>query len=225
MSVIQQIQKLILLLFIPCLTIAQKDAVSFGVGTNGIGLNYQHQITPRLSAGLGASFIYLNANFQFQALNEIITNDVRTQSAQLEANLSWYVRLRKKSHPKASKQPFFIKAGIAARIDPSYYAETTLRNKPAIGSFQLTEEDVGYIYSSVLTQLLQPMLSIGFKPINKEQFFLQLETGAYYHGRPQLKMDATGLLNANDVNQESVQKVLNKYQLFPLIRLEAGFKF
>ena len=93
-----------------------------------------------------------------------------------------------------------------------------------IGNFQLTPDQVGYVNINVQTSSIQPMAAIGYPIIEGKKFFMQIEAGTYFHGRPKVSMEATGTLHLNTVNQTAIQNVASKYQFYPLLKFEAGIK-
>jgi hypothetical protein len=68
------------------------------------------------------------------------------------------------------------------------------------------------------------MVAIGYAFVDTKQFFMNAEIGTYFHGRPQVSMEATGTLHLNDINQAAIQKTASKYQYFPLLKIETGIK-
>jgi len=93
-----------------------------------------------------------------------------------------------------------------------------------IGNFQLTPDQVGYVNINVKTNAIQPMVAIGYPLLNGEKIFMTAEAGTYFHGAPNVTMEATGTLHLNTVNQRAIQNVASKYIFYPLLKIEAGIK-
>ena len=98
-------------------------------------------------------------------------------------------------------------------------------DKTMIGSFELNKDQVGYVNINIQTKHIQPMLAAGYSIVDKKKFFINTEAGVYFHGSPNVIMEATGTLHLNTVNQQAIQDKIYKYKYFPVLRIETGIKF
>jgi hypothetical protein len=142
----------------------------------------------------------------------------------LEGFVQWRPFIASNLKGNNFKENFFVKTGLALRMNPELKTNSTFWDKTLIGSFELTPDQVGYVNINVRTRSVQPMVALGFTLIDSKKLFMQIEAGTYFHGQPKVSMNSTGTLHLNDVNQAAIQKTFNKYQYFPLLKLETGIK-
>ncbi len=210
----------ILLTLLGSAVYAQQQSAYLGIGTNGIGLNYERNFLPQFSAGGSINYFTIKGATVNYLLDNFVKTDYKTNSLQLEGFVKWYPQFNQE---KISNR-LYAKVGLAIRLNPSYEANSTFMDKTMIGSFELNPNQVGYVNIDVRTNRVQPMLAGGYRIVDKQKFFVNSELGVYVHGSPQVRMEATGTLHLNTVNQESIQAKINKYKYFPLLNIQAGIK-
>lgn len=195
---------------------AQSQRAFFGLGSNGATIGYEQSFLPQFRVGAATNFLHLNGTLVNYVLDNWIKTDYKTSSLQIEGFVKWY--------PQKKAQRLYTKAGLALRLNPSYVANSTFMDKTMIGSFELNKDQAGYVNIDIRTNRIQPMLAAGYSIIDKKKFFLNTEAGVYFHGTPEVNMEATGTLHLNTVNQKAIQDKIYKYKYFPVLKIEAGIK-
>ena len=203
---------------------AQVQRASIGIGTNGIGVSSELQIQKQFSFGSAVNYLLINGTTVNNILDNSVKTDYKTNSLQLEGFVKWYPQTNQSKSSLANQNRFYAKAGLALRFNPSYVANSTFMDKTMVGSFELNPDQVGYVNIDIRTKRMQPMLAAGYRIIDKKKFFINTEAGVYFHGRPQVNMEATGTLHLNTVNQQAIQETIYTYKYFPVLKIEAGIK-
>ncbi len=199
---------------------AQQERASFGIGTNGVGLSYEQRYNKEFAVGSSLNYLLITGNVKNNILNNLISTDYKTSSLQLEGFVKWFPQFKQEK----IKDRLYAKAGLALRFNPSYVANSTFWDKTMIGSFELNPDQVGYVNIDIRTNRIQPMLALGYTIIDKKKFYINTEAGTYFHGSPEVNMEATGTLRLNTVNQQAIQDKIYKYKYFPVLKIETGIK-
>ncbi len=203
---------------------AQLQRASIGIGTNGISAAYEHPIQKQFSFGSAVNYLFIKGTAVNYLLDNSVKTDYKTNSIQFEGFVKWYPQSNQRKSTTVNQNRFYTKAGLAVRFNPSYDANSTFMDKTMIGSFELNKDQVGYVNINIRTNRIQPMLAAGYSIVDKKKFYINVEAGVYFHGRPNVNMEATGTLHLNDINQAAIQKTASKYQYFPLLKFETGIK-
>lgn len=214
---------LLSLLGITCF--AQQQRASFGIGTNGASLSYEKSIHPQFSAGTSVNYFLIKGSTVNYLLENFVKTDYNTNSLQLDGFVKWHPQINQGKNNNVNTNRLYIKAGLSLRLNPSYVANSTFMDKTMVGSFELNRDQVGYVNIDIRTNRVQPMLAAGYSIVDKEKFFINTEAGVYFHGSPNVIMEATGTLYLNTVNQQAIQDKIYKYKYFPLLKIETGIKF
>ena len=218
-----------------CCIAQQKIAI--GASTNGLGLSYRHVVNQEIEVGGSLYFLSLKGNTQNVILENIVSSKYTANTQLIEGFVQWKpfsaangkklsddIANRTESKKSTFKERFFVKSGIALRLNPRFNTSSTFYDKTLIGAFELTPDQVGYVKMNIATNIIQPMAALGYTLFNNGKFFMQAEAGSYFHGRPVVTMEATGTLHLNTVNQTAIQNVASKYQFYPLLKFETGIK-
>ena len=208
-----------------CACFAQQQRASFGIGTTGIGAAYEHPIQKQFSAGASVNYLLIKGSTVNYVLDNFVKTNYNTNSLQLESFVKWYPQFNQGKSTSTNQNRLYAKAGLALRFNPSYAANSTFMDKSMIGSFELNPDQVGYVNIDIRTKRIQPMLAAGYSIIDKKKFFINTEAGVFFHGSPNVIMEATGTLHLNTVNQQAIQETIYKYKYFPVLRIETGIKF
>lgn len=204
---------------------AQQQKLAIGIGTNGTSISYESALKNEFSYGGSVSLLKLNGT----VINIIYENPVISKyninTTIIEGFVKWYPKFKKIKSSINVQDRFYAKTGIAYNINPNYSLKSTFFEKTYVGDMELTKEQVGYVKTNFITNRIQPLLMLGYNIINKQQFFANVELGSYLHGKPQIEMEATGILHSNMMNQEALQNIFSSYQFYPVLKLEIGIKF
>ena len=209
--------------FLSICCIAQQK-LAIGASTNGIGISYRDFVNEKIEIGGSLYYLQLSGNSQNVLLENIVNSKYSANTQLLEGFVQWRPFNSAKFKGTQFKESFFVKMGLALRLNPELKTNSTFWDKTLIGSFELNPDQVGYVNINVRTRSIQPMLALGYTLIDGKKIFMQIEAGAYFHGQPKVSMKSTGTLHLNDINQAAIQKTANKYQFFPLLKLETGIK-
>ena len=225
----------ILTLLSICCIAQQKIAI--GASTNGLGISYRHTINSAIDVGGSFYYLQFKGNTKNVILDNVVNSKFAASSPLLEGFVQWKpfsttngkklsddVVDNSNNEKSSFREKFYIKSGLALRLNAKFSSNSTFWEKTMIGNFQLTPDQVGYVNINVRTRTIQPMAAVGYTLLDSKKMFMQLEAGAYFHGQPQVNMEATGTLHLNTVNQTSIQNVASKYQFYPLLKLETGIK-
>ena len=215
----------IVLTLLGIICFAQQQKASFGIGTTGIGVAYEHQVQKQFSAGASINYLLIKGTTVNYVLDNFVKTDYNTNSLLLEGFVKWYPQINKGKNSTTNQNRLYAKAGLALRFNPSYAANSTFMDKTMIGSFELNPNQVGYVNIDIRTKRIQPMLAAGYSIVDKKKFFINTEAGVYFHGCPNVIMEATGTLHLNTVNQQAIQETIYKYKYFPVLKIETGIKF
>ena len=210
----------ILLTLLGSVCFAQQQRVAIGLGTNGVSGTFEHAIQKQFSVGSSVNYLLFKGNVKNYILDNWVSTDYKTNSIQIEGFAKWFPQFKQEK----IKNRLYGKAGLALRFNPSYVANSTFWDKTMIGSFELNPEQVGYVKIDIRTKRIQPMLAAGYSIIDKKKFFMNTEAGVYFHGSPDVIMEATGTLHLNTVNQQAIQDKIYKYKYFPVLKIETGIK-
>jgi len=123
----------------------------------------------------------------------------------------------------------FLKAtkifgGISYFSKPEYAFEASLRDPYVFQENTYTPEEVGVVVTTIKTNKMQPYLGIGY-----DQFYLvknvnfSINAGVMYHGKPQVEMVATNMLEPTAENAGRFEQNLESYQFMPLLQLLIQF--
>ena len=203
---------------------AQVQRASIGIGTNGIGVSSELQIQKQFSFGSAVNYLLVKGTTVNTILDNSVKTDYKTSSLQLEGFVKWYPQTNQSKSSTVNQNRFYAKAGLAVRFNPSYVANSTFMDKTLVGSFELNKDQVGYVNINIRTKHIQPMLAVGYSIIDNKKFFINTEAGVYFHGSPNVIMEATGTLHFNTVNEAAIQRAISSYQFFPIIKIETGIK-
>jgi hypothetical protein len=213
----------IISVFISICCIAQHK-IGIGASTNGLGLSYRHVVNEKIEVGGSLYYLRLKGNTQNVILENVVNSKYTANTQLLEGFVQWRPFNSSKFKGNQFKESFFVKTGLALRMNPEFNTNSTFWDKTLIGSFELTPDQVGFVNINVRTRSIQPMVALGYTLIDGKNIFMQIEAGTYFHGQPKVSMKSTGTLHLNDVNQAAIQNVASKYQFYPLLKLETGIK-
>jgi len=226
-----------ILVFVSFVCFAQRH-IAVGASTNGVGVSYRHSINSVIDVGGSFNYIQLKLNTQNVILDNIVNSNFAASSPLIEGFVQWkpfaaanadklsddVVDDLYSNNSSPFREKFYFKSGIAVRLNASFKSNSSFWDKTMIGNFQLTPDQVGYVNINLKTNTIQPMVAIGYPLLNGEKIFMTVEAGTYFHGAPNVSMEATGTLHLNTVNQTAIQNVASKYQFYPLLKFEAGIK-
>lgn len=210
--------------------------LAIGASTNGLGVSYRQPINTRLDVGGSINYLQLKGNTKNIILENVVNSNFKANTPLLEGFVQWkpFAGNDKQfsddivngtaNNYSAFKERFYIKSGLAIRLNSKFSTNSTFYDKTLIGSFELTPDQVGYVNMNITTNKVQPMVAIGYALIDNPKFFMQAEAGTYFHGTPKVSLEATGTLHLNTVNQTAIQNTINKYKYFPLLKIETGIK-
>jgi hypothetical protein len=193
-------------------------------GSNGFGFSLQRQVSAKLALGVSGNSLNASTKLFHYFAGKIIKTKASTNSLQAEAFVKWYP-LGRDYFGDYERNRLFVRAGAAFREDPTYNGSTSFWDKFEFGDFVLTQDQIGTVDMKITTNKIQPFAGIGYNIINSYRFAVSAEAGTFYHGRPSMKVTASGILQSNAMNEERLNEIVSTVKFLPYLRLEAGIKF
>ncbi len=193
-------------------------------GSNGIGFSLQRQVSAKLAFGISGNSVNLGTKLFHYFAGKIIKTSVSTNTLQAEAFVKWFPKGRD-FYGDYERNRLFIRAGAAMRENPSYLVTTSFWDKFEFGDFVLTDKEIGSVDMKISTNKIQPFAGIGYNIINSYRFAVSAEAGSIYHGTPSINVNASGILQSNEMNEARLREIASTIKFLPYLRIEAGIKF
>jgi hypothetical protein len=124
------------------------------------------------------------------------------------------------------KKIFRITTGIAKNSN-RYEVKLTPQSNQTFGYIVYTPDLIGNMKATVTGLQYAPYLGMGFdKTVPKHKIGIGLDIGAFYHGPPKFKIDATGSFepSGNTENTQVLERAFRNWQIFPFINLQLKYR-
>jgi hypothetical protein len=103
--------------------------------------------------------------------------------------------------------------------------KSTLTNTIEVGSFNLTQDQVGYVNLNLIAKRMQPFAGLGYQIEKPESNWLvALNAGMAYQGKPEINMSASGVLRLNARNEAQLTKNMQSLTYYPILQIIIGIK-
>lgn len=193
-------------------------------GSNGYGFSLQRQVGAKLAFGVSGNSINASTKLFHYFAGKIIKTKASTNSLQAEAFVKWFP-LGQDYFGDYERNRLYVRAGAALREDPTYSGSTSFWDKFEFGDFVLTQDQIGSVDMKITTNKIQPFAGLGYNIINSYRFAVSAEAGSFFHGTPQMKVTASGILQSNAMNEAQLNEIVSTVKFLPYMRIEAGIKF
>ncbi len=97
------------------------------------------------------------------------------------------------------------------------------------GDIDINPGEIGNLTARVRPGwIVAPFLGVGYgntMPTNRRVWF-NIELGVIYHGKPNVKLDAVGMINptASEENEIALEKIFKGYQFYPLFSAQVNYR-
>lgn len=196
-----------------------------GIGTTGLSAGIEKQVAAKFSVGTSLSFMDYRPKFRFSYLDQQILT--QTQLAFIQGNVFF------KWHPVGletyfgyERNNFYLFGGMAINNRKDILqTKSTLTNTIEVGSFNLTQDHVGYVDLNLITKRMQPFAGLGYQIEKPESNWLvALNAGMAYQGKPETNMSASGVLRLNARNEAQLTKNMQSLTYYPILQIIIGIK-
>lgn len=192
-------------------------SIQLGVGTQGIGLEFNYGLTKDIALGLGGNMIPLQGNdiFKISGLNSTSRVSARFYNVHLVADYipldnSRWLRL-------VGGVAYFFRADGGIRISPA--------DAYKYGDLVLTQDEIGYVNMDVDWRGVAPYLGVGLAGIFPNKLVnLNFDLGTYYLSRPEANIIGTGILSGNSSQSGQLQSNIRNYRWLPVIQMNVNLK-
>lgn len=199
---------------------SRPKALSFTLGSQGVGLDFTQNISFGLSARVGAS--YLPFSYNYSGLYGNVDSDVKLKTKNfLNAHLllDWYpfdyLGLR-------------ISPGIGYFFNAKSIATVTPKGNYKYGDIDLTGEDIGTMTGTLEWKGFAPYLGAGWLFSFQEgesPLSICVDLGTYYLSRPDATLTGTKLLENNSFNETRFQENVKNYRWLPVLQASVRYTF
>lgn len=218
---------LCLTLLFPFILSAQKDSLyeytpgfGFGVGgglkglTGQVSYHFHERWNLRAEvSGLRVEDLTVDIVFSGQTLRTVGNLDLLNTALVLDFFPA----------PKTSSFHFF--GGLTYAVNSRMQGRGLYPEAVAYGDITFEGEEIGYVDVQLLPARLMPQMGIAFgRPRPKRAVGMRLEIGTYYWGAPDVKMEATRMLENTAREAEKLKNNLNQYRWWPFMNLSLNFR-
>lgn len=201
-----------------------RNQVGFTVGTQGLGAEVGIPLSTRFNMRLGASLLpWEKTEISKFNSNRDYKTDIDVDVMNLRAMLDW------QPFPTAGGffNRFALSAGGAYFYKAKGSARATLTENYVFGDLVFTPEEVGEVAGFADWTGWAPYAGLGWHNIRiVDTFNIGFDLGAFYLGKPDVKMTATKMLSGNDVTNEPILRDnLKDYKWLPNFSINLKFNY
>lgn len=199
---------------------APRHGVSIQFGTTGAGLQVSRQLSPRLTARVGASY------FAYRKMIEVETGEEGgklniTPDAVIgigQATVKWHPFFSKK---KGMARSFFLTGGAGYTWHPDFGVTLQSTENIKFGGLEMSPENVGTINAGLRYSNLMGYAGLGFgRSIPRHRVGFGVELGCYYLSSPKVKLAYDGFLEATTLDEQipTVERNMKDYRYLPSLQ-------
>ncbi|SHJ06848.1 hypothetical protein SAMN04487911_11086 [Arenibacter nanhaiticus] len=146
-----------------------------------------------------------------------LASDIRTLMAAF--SYEWFPFSANQNNPNFFRS-LKIRGGLWYVNDPKFFYDATLKDEVRWGELVFEQEEIGTVKTNIITNKVQPFLSLGYDPFYiGKKFNLIIEAGANYHGQPSVDMVATNMLTPTSSQAPILENNIKEYQFMPFVQL------
>jgi hypothetical protein len=224
---------IIILLSISATAFAQSNTIQVKVGSTGLGIGYQKQFKPKLAGSIALS--YLNISPSIFLKGGTIQHRIKgtAKFTQLELAAKWYPSAKATSYGATNRDRFYLKGGLLIRDNGKYNITSDYQKVRNDNQFDNTDPAIGKLNFHLVTNSIQPFLTLGFELINSEKrWCASIDAGLSYHGTsptvPFVNYYETGIVKRYEPNFNNwvrVPRLIRLVKVYPLLNFTIGRKF
>jgi len=200
--------------------------VSLQLGTTGAGVQVSRQLTPRLTARVGASYLAFRSALDVKTGAEGGSLNIQPDLVLGigQATLKWHPFFSKKKHLARS---FFLTAGAGYTWRPDF--NLTLRATETIrfGGMEITPEHIGTVQTGLSYRNLMGYGGLGFgRSIPRRRVGFGFELGSYVLSSPTVNLHYDGFLEATTLAEQvpTVERNLKNYRFLPSLQVHLSYR-
>ena len=199
-----------------------KRAAGLHVGSQGIGLEFQHPLPYNLNVRAGASII---PNFKTSGVYSL--SGYNTQVSGSTASF-WNAHLLLDVQPFSKKENFLHKLIVTAGAGYFPEAKATalvmLNDNYQYGDISFTPEEVGKLTTVSNWSGVAPYLGVGINNlVASNRFHMNLNLGTYYMTAPEVNITGTNMLEGNSQNSAKMTENMENYRWLPVLQLNFNY--
>ncbi|MDN3594579.1 hypothetical protein [Zunongwangia endophytica] len=196
---------------------ANKYAIAVNGSTLGGGLEVAKNISPHFNLRLRGNTFSIKDFVQEIEIDDANLN-VTADSRFLEFDLSL-------EYLPFTQSSFKIVGGAAYFSDGETKALATYDGSFEYGEIIIGPEDIGDLRLSLDYSGIAPYLGIGMgRAVPKNKFGIAFEAGSFYLPKPQVGINATGMLAPTANQAESLQEDIKDYRWYPFLNLRLSIR-
>lgn len=117
-----------------------------------------------------------------------------------------------------------LKGGLYFLNNPDYVFDAFMVDEVRWGDVVFTTEEIGSVKTTIVTQQVQPFLGFGYDTFYAgKKINLGLEAGLNYHGKPEVRMEATNMLRPTASQAPILENNLDGYRFMPFVQLNLQY--
>lgn len=198
-------------------------ALGTSVGSKGAGADMAFRVRPSWHFRVGLNFFQFNlndrtfdlGNFGLSDNKWLFRGNVRQHSADFLVDYAFF------------NEQLRVVAGLAIHPGNRIWGNFVLRDSILFNEVKIAPDELGQIDASMrYGRFLSPYLGVGIgRIVPWRRLSVDLDAGAFFRGKPQTSLTATGLLQTNENNRETLQKNLEDKRIWPALNLRLGLRF
>ncbi|TCK84935.1 hypothetical protein [Albibacterium bauzanense] len=197
-------------------------SIGIQAGTQGVGVTFSVPFQNHLALRAGAAFLPFDTDVLKTYNNYKTTNDITARMSNIHLLVDWTPFDANDNFGKH----FAISGGMGYFFKAKGTFVTKLTEPYQYGEIEIAPEDIGVLTSSIDWEFsLAPYLGLGLQNFNLgPKLGLDLNLGAYYLDKPNVRIVGTNLLDGNEANAKLVEDNVDKYRFLPVVQLSLSYK-
>lgn len=178
------IRLIILFLLIYQVPFAQGNRqVYFKLGTTGIGLGYEQELSTKLSLKSSISYINLASSYLYKGRDNQHRLKAQFDFAQLELAAKCYPKAKTTGYGISTSNRFFLEGGVLIRNTGDYLFYSDYQKLKPGNQFDNSDTLTGRLNFKLETNIIQPFLGLGYEILPKDsRWSATIEGALSYHG-------------------------------------------
>lgn len=190
-------------------------ALHLQVGTLGPGGAIGFRFLDQLSCRLGFNYLKLNFPFEGNFFDVSLKHSPDLTLGAVSLMLDYY---------PVAKSSFHLTGGVAYNMNHYKYG-MAYNDTLQYGSISVNGENAGTLNFDVVSSKIAPYLGLGFgRVVPKKRVGFGVELGCFYHGKPQVTIEATKLIEQTKDEQQQLEDNLDGYRFFPYLNFHLTIK-
>ncbi|MBN1769420.1 MAG: hypothetical protein JW842_13020 [Prolixibacteraceae bacterium] len=217
-SKMRYITTLLLLLSINVFSQDKGIGISIKSSNMGIGSDVIFQFHKRMSARVGFDHFAYNHNRSIEQSDVTYDGNARIKLGSITALYDYFIL-----------PSMYLTGGFAYnRMNINFSGEAA--SNYSMGELEIPAEKIGRFEFDLKPGLtISPYFGIGFgNALGPKLIGFNFEIGTYYHGRPNININASGLTSptANPAHEQEklMESQIDQYVLYPIVRGSISFK-